>query len=419
MELSRQAARDLLLAAQGLTTPPRRTARKADLLAAIQRMGILQIDTINVVARSPYLVLWSRLGDYPLPWLTELLSERAIFEYWSHEASFLPMADYPLYRRLMLDKPKGGDASHAWLAEHAEVVAQVRALVAERGVARSADFARAEGGLGGWWNWKAEKLALEHLFNIGELMISGRHNFHRLYAPRQVVLPHWDDAAIPAYDDVRREFVLRSVRALGVALPRWVSDYYRISKPGIAALLRELAAAGDLVEARITAWDEPAYIHPDHLAAAAAAVAGKLHSTVTTLLSPFDPIIWHRARGRDLFDFDYTIECYTPQARRMYGYFSLGILHRGALIGRLDPKAHRRDGILEVKALHFEPGIKLTERLLRELATTLQRFAAWHAAPRVELRWTNNAEAHVRLSALLAESNTPHPPALTLLPEGN
>lgn len=404
LELSRVAARHLLLAAQGLTTPPRRAARKADVLAAIRQMGVLQIDTINVVARSPYLVLWSRLGDFPLVWLEEMLSERAIFEYWSHEASFLPMEDFPLYRRMMLEPRRHGRTAHAWLAAHAEVVAQVQALVAERGVARSSDFARAEGAAGGWWNWKVEKEALEHLFAVGELMIAERHNFHRIYAPRQTVMPGWDDADAPPYDEVQRQFALRSVRSLGIALARWVPDYYRTAKPGNAANLAALASAGELVEARISGWDEPAYIHPTHLAAAEAAQAGKLHSKVTTLLSPFDPIIWDRARGRDLFDFDYTIECYTPQPKRQYGYFSLGILHRGTLIGRLDPKAHRQAGIMEVRALHFEPGVRLTERLLGELADTLLRFAHWHGTPKVEIRQANVPDAAERLTALLATS---------------
>ena len=403
IELSRQGARDLLLAAQGLTAPPRRAARRADVLAAIQQMGVLQIDTINVVARSPYLVLWSRLGDFPLPWLAELLSERAIFEFWSHEACFLPIADYPLYRRLMLEHRKHGRTAHEWLAAHAEVAAQVQAAVRERGMVRSADFAREPGTQGGWWNWKVEKLALEHLFAIGELMIAERRNFQRVYTTRATVLPEWDDASAPTDAEVRRQFALRSVRALGIALARWVPDYYRMPKQGSAALLHELAAAGELVEARISGWDEPAYLHPDHLATAEAALAGKLHSRVTTLLSPFDPIIWDRTRARDLFDFDYTIECYTPQPKRQYGYFSLGILHRGALVGRLDPKAHRAAGIMEVKALHFEPGVRLTERLLRELAETLQRFAHWHVTPKVEIRWANVAGATEQLTALLAE----------------
>ncbi|MBA3824777.1 MAG: winged helix-turn-helix domain-containing protein [Ktedonobacterales bacterium] len=402
MELSRQGARDLLLAAQGLTVPPRRAARKADVLATIRAMGVLQIDTINVVARSPYLVLWSRLGDFPLPWLEALLSEHVLFEFWSHEACFLPIEDYPLYRRLMLDRRKGWRTSHEWLAEHADVVAQVQAVVAAQGMARSADFARVATEQSGWWNWKIEKQALEHLFNVGDLMVAGRHNFHRLYATRATVLPDWDDADAPSYDEVRRQFALRTVRALGIALARWVPDYYRTPKPGSAAYLHELAVAGELVEARISGWDEPAYLHPDHLALAEAAQAGKLHSRVTTLLSPFDPIIWDRTRARDLFDFDYTIECYTPQPKRQYGYFSLGILHRGALVGRLDPKAHRQAGIMEVKALHFEPAVRLTDRLLRELAETLQRFAHWHATPTVTIRWANVAGAAERLTEYLA-----------------
>jgi uncharacterized protein YcaQ len=402
IELTRQAARDLLLAAQGLSRPPRRAATPADVRAAIQRMGVLQIDTINVVARSPYFVLWSRLGAYEPRWLDDLLAQGALFEFWAHEACFVPIEDYPLYRRLMLERRKGWRGSHDWLATHPAEVERVRAHLRERGMARSADFTRTNGPATGWWDWKIEKQVLEHLLNVGELMVASRHNFQRIYATREQVLPTWDDAAAPDYPSVQRSMTLAAVRCLGVTTARWLPDYFRTPRPGVAELLAHLAEAGALLPARIEGIAEPAYILPDHADLATQAVAGKLHSTVTTLLSPFDPVVWDRTRAAQLFDFDYRIECYTPEAKRRYGYFTLPILRRGALIGRLDPKAHRQAGRFEVKSLHLEPGITPTAALVADLAAALRRCAAWHATPAITLGATNPPELAEPLCAALA-----------------
>ena len=357
------------------------------MLKAIRRMGVLQIDSISVVARSPYLVLWSRLGPYEPRWLDELLEEGALFEYWSHAACFLPIEDYGLYRRGMLD---GGEKTRTWMRAHPEEIERVMARVREKGPVRSAEFARTDGKAGGWWEWKPEKRALEHLFAAGELMISRRENFHRVYDLRERVLanalPGWEDALTPTEQEVRRAFALKAVRALGVALARWVPDYFRTPKKGVAGLLDELAEEGALLPARIEGWDDPAYVHPDNAGAAETILSGGLRPSLTTLLSPFDPVVWDRARALELFGFEYRIEVYTPAARRRYGYYSLPILHRGALVGRLDAKAHRKQGSFEVKALHLEPGVPVDEDLIAGLAGALRDCAGWHATPEVVVR---------------------------------
>jgi uncharacterized protein len=386
IRLSRAAARTLLLATQGLSSPPERPAAKGDVLECVRRMGVLQIDSIAVVARSPYLVLWSRLGSYEPRWLDELLAEGALFEYWSHAASFIPIEDYSLYRRFMLD---GREKSRAWFSAHPEEAGRVLARVREGGEVRSAEFARADGRAGGWWEWKPEKRALEHLFAAGELMISRRDpNFHRVYDLRERVLeralPGWDDTRAPSYREVQRALALKTVRALGVAVARWVPNYFRTPRRGIAKLLDELADEGDLLRARIE--DEPAYVHPDNAGLAEAAISGELRPSLTTLLSPFDPVVWDRARASELFGFEYRIEVYTPAARRRYGYYSLPILHRGALVGRLDAKAHRKEGLFEVRALHLEPGVPATEDLISELGGALRGCADWHGTPGILVR---------------------------------
>jgi len=388
MEFSREAARTMLLAAQGLGSLPGRPAGKGDVLEAVRRMGVLQIDSISVVARSPYLVLWSRLGSYEPRWLDELLAEGRLFEGWSHAACFVPIEDYGLYRRFMLE---GGEKSRAWFSAHPGEVRRVLGRIRQGRPVRSAEFVRTDGKAGGWWEWKPEKRALEHLFAAGELMISRRDpNFHRVYDRRERVLeralPGWEDGLAPTSEEVRRTLALKAVRALGVAVARWVPDYFRTPKRGVAGLLEGLADEGELLRARIEGWDEPAYVHPENAALAEEVVSGGLEPSRTTLLSPFDPVVWDRARALELFGFGYRIEVYTPAARRRYGYYSLPILHRGELVGRLDAKAHRKQGLFEVKALHLEPNTEADDRLVGELAGALRRCAAWHATPEVVVR---------------------------------
>ncbi|MDR3479634.1 MAG: crosslink repair DNA glycosylase YcaQ family protein [Burkholderiaceae bacterium] len=382
--LSRPAARALHLAAQGLLTPRRAKATKLDVLNGIRAMGALQIDTIHVVARSPYLVLWSRLGDYPTAWLEELLAEGAIFEYWAHEACFLPTEDYRLYRHRMLDPASmGWKYSEKWMAEHGAAVEQLLDHIRRHGPVRSADFARKDGAGGGWWGWKPEKRSLEVLFTAGRLMIARRQNFQRIYDLAERVLPDWDDNRMPSLAQTQRTLMLKAVYALGVAKASWIGDYFRNGKSRPKPDPESLVDDGALLRARVDGWREPVYIHPAHSALATAAEQGSLKPSATALLSPFDPVVWDRKRALELFDFDYRLECYTPAPKRRYGYFTLPILRRGALVGRLDAKAHRQAGIFEVKSLHLEPGVRTTPALAADLAASLRRIAAWHATPQV------------------------------------
>ncbi|MGB7193188.1 MAG: crosslink repair DNA glycosylase YcaQ family protein [Collimonas pratensis] len=403
LQLSLPAARALQLAAQGLLNPPRRKAVKQDVLAAIRQMGVLQIDTIHVVARSPYLVLWSRLGNYPQCWLEELLEERQLFEYWAHEACFLPIEDYGLFRHRMIDPGSmGWKYSAKWMEEHRATIEKLLLHIRENGPVRSADFKRTDGKGGGWWEWKPEKRSLEVLFTAGRLMIAKRHNFHRIYDLAERILPDWDDARMPSNADTQRTLLLKAVRALGVAKASWIGDYFRTAKSRPDPDPETLVADGSLLKASVDGWQQPAYIHPDHRQLALDAVAGKLKPTVTSLLSPFDPLVWDRKRALELFDFDYRLECYTPEAKRSYGYFTLPILHRGALVGRLDAKAHRSQGIFEVKALYLESSARLTQRLASELAAALQRFAAWHGTPQVNIEKCTPRAFRSMLKAALA-----------------
>jgi len=403
VRLTLASARALFLAAQGLARRPRGRATKATLMAAIRRMGALQIDTISVVNRSPYFVLWTRVGDYDPRWLDELLAEGALFEYWAHEACFLPIEDYPLLRTRMLDRSwMRWRLWHQVLDKRPDDVQRVLRLIREHGPVRSADFERS--GPGGWWGWKPEKRILEALFTAGELMIARREGFQRLYDLRERVLPGWDDAALPSAEGAQRALVLKAVRALGVARAKWVADYFRLPKKETPRLVHALAEEGQLVHVEVEGWKDGGYVHPDHAALAATAAEGGVKPVRTTLLSPFDPVVWDRQRASELFGFDYRLECYTPAPKRVYGYFTLPILRRGALIGRADAKAHRREGVFEVKALYLEPGVRVTSGLIDDVAGALRECAAWHRTPRVAITRTEPAALAAKLSAAVTDS---------------
>jgi len=398
--LSQDAVRGLMVAAQGLHVRPPVAATRADVRQMIRQMHVLQIDTIHVVARSPYLVLWSRLGDYPQRWLDELLAEGALFEYWSHAACFLPIEDYPLYRRYMLNRITWNEKRwRSWMQTHAQLVAKMLRQIRANGPVRSADFERTDGGKSGWWNWKDEKTALESLWMKGDLMVAKRHNFQRIYDLRTRVLPPGAGARPPSLAVVQETFVLNTVKALGVTKAAWIANYFQLPKKAALPVIEKLAKRGQLHTVQVEGWEAPGYFHPDQRAAIEAAADGQVPLSKTTLLSPFDPLVWDRTRAEDLFHFSYRIECYTPAPRRQYGYFSLPVLHRNALIGRLDAKAHRKDGLFEVKALHFEPGVKVDDALIAALKDALQACAAWHNTPQVVVRKATKPGLAKRLSS--------------------
>jgi len=378
-DLSLDTARALILYAQGLLQPHREPAVKDDVLAAIDRIALLQIDTINVVARAPYMALFSRLGAYTPAWLDELLAEGRIFEYWAHAACFIPIEQYPYHRRLMLENARFHHY-RAWYDDHKTDADIILKHVQEHGAVRSADFERKDGKRGTWWDWKIEKDALENWFAAGELMIARREKFQRVYDLRERVYPAWSDDRAASLDETIRYFTLRSVQALGVAQPGWVADYYRLPKAQVSQAIRELLAAGEIVEINVEGWPEPALITGTAKKLLIENPAA-LVPTHTTLLAPFDALIWDRKRAKVLFDFDFSIECYLPAAKRKYGYYLLPVLHRGRLVARLDAKAHRKEGIFEVKSFYWEPGLKVEDEMLSTVRAAIQRCADWHGTP--------------------------------------
>lgn len=390
MTITRSEAIALLLARQGLTTPGYVGPSDItidDVVGCIQRMGVLQIDTIHVVARSPYIVLWSRLGAFDPDLLMRALEQRRIFEYWSHEASFLPAEHLPCSRVLMLQRdPNPRRVRYVtWRRDNAAIADPVLTRAAAVGEVRSSDFAREVPGSGqGWWDWKPEKMALEMLFMLGELTVSRRENFHRIYRRFEDQFPELDGVTLPDDDAVADQHVRVAARALGVATVPWIADYFRRSQAETKAAVARLVAGGELRAVEIEG------IGLGYMTAETPALLDEIRTGLhrpagTVLLSPFDPVVWHRARALALFDFDYRIECYTPEAKRRYGYFSLPILHDGRLVGRLDPKAHRREGRLEVRAIYLEPGVEVTTDLLDGIGRALVAFAAWQELDSIDI----------------------------------
>lgn len=385
------AARKIALASQGLLLDPTTAAQKSDIAAAIRRIHALQIDTINVVARAPYHILWSRLGSYPPAWLDEHHAEGHLFEYWAHAACFLPIEDYPVYRRMMLDDRVGWDNIKQWAGENEQILKDVLDYIRINGPVKSSDFKSDHKG-GGWWNWKSEKVALEYLFTRGDLMILRREKFQRIYDLRERVLPNWYDEAVPSYEDAVKSQVLKAIQALGIAREDWVAKYFYLPQKKVVELLPGLAEDQEIFPVEVDGLNQKqAYLHKSALPALEQALNGSLIANKITLLSPFDPLISDRSRTKALFDFDYTIECYLPAAKRKYGYFVLPILHNGQLIGRLDAKAWRKEKMLEIIKLYLEPNAEPSDEMIAALSSTLQNFAHWQGLENVKITWSEPA----------------------------
>ncbi len=404
------------LAAQGLLTPPAKKATRAALTQAIERMALLQIDTIHVVNRSPYLVLHARLGHYPPTWLEDALASGALFETWAHEACFAPMGDVLMHRAYNRDQ------RHHWGLAKAQVshdrqrahLDKLLTHIAVNGPVKSSDFERKDDGNGGkagaWWGWKDEKRWLEALFASGELMVARRDNFHRVYDLTARVAPQAlaaeANGLVPTAAQVHQQFIARSVAALGITQARWVNDYFRIKPRLKDADLDALVAQGMLLRVAVEGWIAPAYVHHSLQALLDKALKGKLVASHTALLSPFDPVVWDRERTSTLFGFDYRLECYTPEPKRVHGYFVLPILCRGELIGRLDAKAHRATGIFEVKALFAQPGLRWSDLQVMNVAQAIAQTAAWHGTPKVTIATTQPAGLVAKLRSALATLKT-------------
>lgn len=379
--LTMAQVRRLMIRAQGLDRL--RPAHAAgDLMQSVERMGMLQIDTLSVVNRSHYFVLWSRHGAYPTEWLDTLLTNGDVFECWTHEACMAPRSWFPHHRRLIADGVRSTKIrwARAYLDQHRQAADAMLDYLQQRGSVRADSFVRPTGMRGEWWDWSHEKQLLEALFACGDVMIARREGFRRVYARTDAVRPDWDEEHMPRSEDTAAYQIRSTARTLGVVHPRWLGDYYRMQTT-LHRHIDALCARNELVPVTIIGLAVDAYMD----AAVAQALSVRIRNpTHTTLLSPFDPLVWDRKRALDVFGFDYRIECYTPAHKRKYGYFTLPILHEDAIIGRVDCKVERRAGVLGIRALHFEDGYVLDEGTATRLAQMFKACADWHGAPVID-----------------------------------
>ena len=387
---SGSAAR-LLLGAQGLLDDPARRVTLASLQALVQRLGFVQVDTINVLARAHDLTLSSRLDGYRPEQLKKLLeSKRSLFEGFTHDASAIPTEFFPQWQpRFARDRAR--IHAHAWWQYHfrgtdgAQVVRDVKARIQGEGPLKSADFEHPEK-RGPWWGWKPQKAALDFLWRTGELMIPRREGFQKFYDLTERVLPQ--QHALPGPDPAEHlEWACTAAaERLWVFTPKELADFWAAIEPTEAkAWCTTAQGAGRIVPVHVESADgevRPAYILPDWDTRLARLPEPPER---TRLLCPFDPILRDRTRALRRFGFDYRFEAFVPEPKRQYGYFVLPILEAERLVGRLDPKLHRDQGLLEIKGLWWEPGIKATKARKRRLEEALERLAAFVGADSIRL----------------------------------
>jgi uncharacterized protein YcaQ len=374
--LSVAQARRIALSAQGFADPPPGGATDMrHLRRVLRRLHLIQMDSVNVLQRAHFLPLYSRLGPYP-PALLERAAYRApreLFEFWGHEASLIRVELQPLFRwRMARARDLAWGSMVRIVTDQPGLVEWVLDEVRARGPLTAAEIEHdAPRETGNWgWNWSVVKRALEWLFYTGQVTAADRTtSFARRYDLPERVLPRAVlEAPTPAFEDAIRTLVELSARALGVAAEGDLRDYFRLPVAGFKQAVAELAEAGVLLPVAVQGWRQPAWLH------AAARLPRRVRAA--TLVSPFDPLIWERARTERLFDMTYRIEIYVPAAQRQFGYYVLPFLHGDRLAARVDLKADRRAGMLQIPAAWLEPAADADETAAA-LAAELRRLAGW------------------------------------------
>ena len=380
--LSIADARALALAAQGFDTPrPANKATQRHVNSLISRLGVIQIDSVNVLVRSQELPLFSRLGNHDRTAIPKATESQKIFEYWGHEAAHLPVEIHPLFRWKM-EAARLGKARHWGLTsfydDNKAFVKRILKHVEKNGPTTSRELSTRTEKKGTWWDWDEAKVALEYLFLTGQLMSRGRGtDFARIYDTPERVLPEDVlNAPTPSEHDARKQLLVRSAIAQGVATASDLADYYRQKLATVKPLIAELVEEGELREVAVDGWTEKAFVYRN------AKLPKQLHATA--LLSPFDSLVWCRPRNERLFDFHYRIEIYTPKEKRKFGYYVLPFMMNGEMVGRVDLKADRAKGILQAHSVHTEKGVKrsvINEALNAELAA----MATWLGLEQVQI----------------------------------
>ena len=378
-KLTIDQARRYALAAQGFTDPrPNGRVDVRHFRRVVDRIGLVQLDSVNVFSRTHYMPFFSRLGTYDRAALDNWLwGSGEMFEYWGHEASLIPTRDHYLWRWRM-----NGNWSWDRMAqirrEHPGYMEAVLEQVRERGPLRTSDLhdpGQRDGTA--MWGWSKGKVALEALFMEGRVTASHRPNFVRMYDLSERVIPaeHLEAAGLER-GEAHSILLVRAARSLGVGTASDLADYHRIRMPQARPLFENLVAEGRLIPAEVQGWDKPAYLHPE--ARLPRSVEGR------ALLSPFDNLVWYRDRVERMWDFFYRIEIYVPEPKRVHGYYVLPFLLDGDLVARVDLKTDRQSRSLKVRGAFAEPGVDRV-RVGRELRDELESVARWLGMDEVEV----------------------------------
>lgn len=409
--LSAAEARRIAIAAQGLARPRPSTATAAHLARAFSRMGTLQIDSVNVFARSHYMPLFSRVGVYDTATADRLLfaTGAPYVESWAHVAAFIPREDWGLFAfRHDANRARYGAKPDGWFSAHQDVVDAVRGELAARGPLRSSEIEHEveRTARGSWSSWNDVKRALEYLFLFGDVAVAGRKGFERRYALAEHVLSQEHRTPVPR-DVATRELVQRAARAYGVATASDLADYWRLGdRARVLTAISDLVDAGTLHPVTVDGWDRAgrplaAWLHRDAV----------MPRTVdaTAILTPFDPMVWFRERAARLFGFEYRIEIYTPAAQRRFGYYSLPILVGDTIVGRTDLKADRASSTLLVQSVWWEHG--RPDHAAERLAAEVQTAARWQKLDAISISSWGNGVADLADALPGAARHEAGPPA--------
>ncbi|WP_226877077.1 winged helix-turn-helix domain-containing protein [Microbulbifer hainanensis] len=360
--LSEQQVRALVIERQSIHTP-----WSGDLPSLIHHLGALQLDAIQRITRAHHHQLYNRLPRYRESHLQRAEQRREIFEYWSHAAAYLPMAHYR-FARVRMNRIREGQKH--WFEKNAKLCRYVLDRVRAEGPLRASDFVRAKGG---WWEWSDEKKALEQLFHEGELMVSHRDGFQKVFDLPERLLPPAVRTDTASDEEYGRHLVRTFLRCQGLGRSEEISYLRREDKPLVQSAIESMLRRGELLPHG-----------KDLMLAADADASPQRPPRRVRLLSPFDPLVLQRKRLKRLFGFDYQLECYLPEAKRRYGYFCLPILYGDCFAGVVDLKADRASGVLRIEALHWQapPGAALRSSFGR----ALQKFAGFHGLQSEEVR---------------------------------
>lgn len=378
--LTPSQARKIILHASGLSKRAQFGKGKEAVYKVIDHLGFIQVDTNMTVERAHHHTLAARVPGYKIAWLEELQHEGRIFEFWTRDSGYIPMHDF----RFSL--PIHENFAARWKSiPHAEINLMNRILdrIAREGPLTAKDFENDRvKKSSGWWDWRPSKVALERLHLTGKLLANRKKDFHKVYDLTENIIPSSVDRTPPTIEEFTRHVIFRSLKALGIAWANEIAWNGRLAKHNVKSEIKRLADAGEICEVQVEGVKGPVYMLPEYK---------KKRITISGdafVLSPFDSLNFFRRRLRDFFDFDYQIECFVPEAKRKYGYFSLPILVGDTFVARMDSKADRKTKTLIIHNLHFEK-VKMTKAVLEKVCDAIREFAGFNGCGEIVIQRTN------------------------------